>query len=165
MNQKTGVIVVGVDHTPGSRAALDFALQEGLSRGASVEIVTAWQWTSPYEGIERAGTVDSAKEAAAAMQDSVVQEAVDRLDVRPAISQIVVHDYPGKVLVARAEDASMLVVGSGRKSAVTRAMMGSVSEYCVRHASAPVVVVPDPDRIEHTHHADVDRAAPAGVMF
>lgn len=165
MNQKSGVIVVGVDNTRGSRAALDFALQEGLSRGSTVEIVTAWQWTSPYEGIENAGTVDTAKEAAAAMQDAVVKEAVDRLDVRPVISQIVVHDYPGKVLVARADDASMLVVGSGRKSAVTRAMMGSVSEYCVRHAPSPVVVVPDPDRVEHPHHADIDRAAAAGVKF
>jgi nucleotide-binding universal stress UspA family protein len=165
LNNKAGVIVVGVDHTRGSRAALEFALQEGVARGTTVEIVTAWQWISPYEGIEHAGTVDSAKQAAAEMQDAVVQEALDRLTVHPAISQIVVHDYPGKVLAARAEDAAMLVVGSGRKGAVTRTLMGSVSEYCVRHAPAPVVVVPDPDRVEHPRPAEVDRPASAGVKF
>jgi nucleotide-binding universal stress UspA family protein len=34
------------------------------------------------------------------------------------------------------------VVGSAHKGAVRRALLGSVSEYCVRHAKCPVVVIP-----------------------
>jgi nucleotide-binding universal stress UspA family protein len=50
--------------------------------------------------------------------------------------------------VEAAHDAALLVVGSGRKSLVARALLGSVSEYCVRHSRVPVVVVPDPARLE-----------------
>lgn len=47
------------------------------------------------------------------------------------------------MLVEEAQDALMLVVGSGRKGILARAFLGSSSAYCVRHATVPVVVVPD----------------------
>ena len=51
-------------------------------------------------------------------------------------------------------------VGSGRKSVLVRALLGSVSEYCVRHARVPVVVVPDPSRLEEDNlHEEVVEAA------
>ncbi|MBA2523381.1 MAG: universal stress protein, partial [Solirubrobacterales bacterium] len=40
--------------------------------------------------------------------------------------------------------ADYLVVGTGRKGTLRRTLLGSVSEFCVRHARCPVVVVPDP---------------------
>jgi hypothetical protein len=61
---------------------------------------------------------------------------------------VVLQNYGGHALVEAAHDAAMLVVGSGHKSLVARALLGSVSEYCVRHAKVPVVVVPDPARLE-----------------
>jgi len=42
----------------------------------------------------------------------------------------------------------MVVVGSGRQSSASRKVLGSVGEYCLRHASAPVVVVPEPHSAE-----------------
>jgi nucleotide-binding universal stress UspA family protein len=154
---KPGIGVVGVDDSSGSRAALDFALREGLAHGDSVEVVTAWRWSSPYDGVQRASTEDAARDATAAMQDALVQEALDRLPDRPRVSQIVVHDYSGKALVTRSDGARMLVVGSGRKGALSRGLLGSVSEYCVRHAPVPVTVVPDPLRTVHTPAPEIEQ--------
>jgi nucleotide-binding universal stress UspA family protein len=165
MDMNSGIVVVGVDQTPGSRAALDFALREGLAHGCTVDVVTAWQWNSPYEVLGHDATPEIAKAVAIGVQDAALQEALSRLDGRPVISQTVVHEYAAKVLVERADNASMLVVGSGRKNALSRALMGSVSEYCVRHSPAPVVVVPDPERVLHAPHADVAQPAMSGVRF
>ena len=56
------------------------------------------------------------------------------------------HDFAGRVLVARADHAAMLVVSGGTQGSASRKSVGSVAEYCVRHSAAPVVVVPDPVR-------------------
>ena len=146
MSVTSGFIVVGVDHTQGSRLALDFAMREGVAHGLAVEVVTAWQGASPDAGN---GTSASARGGAVEMQDMAVRESLGRLSGAPMVTQVVVHDFAGKVLTQRCEGASMLVLGSGRKGALSRSLLGSVSEYCVRHAPVPVVVVPDPERTNH----------------
>ena len=158
-----GFVVVGVDDTEGSRLALDFAIREALARGATVEVVTAWHWNSPYEGIALASTAESAHAEASAMQERVVQEALDRFEQKPTLSQVVVHEYAGPGLVARSDGALMLVVGTERKGMISRAILGSVSEHCVRHASCPVVVIPDPTRLEHHSHGSLRSTAGAGA--
>ena len=40
----------------------------------------------------------------------------------------------------------LLVVSGGTQASASRKSVGSVAEYCVRYSTAPVVVVPDPDR-------------------
>ena len=144
--QREGVIVVGVDGSPGSDAALDFALSQGLSRGCTVEVVTGWLWAASADGLGHKNKLAEGRLVIARMQDAELMAALTRLGATPTLSQLVVHDYAGRVLVARAEHASMLVVGGGNRSSASRKTVGSVAEYCVRHSSAPVVVVPDPAR-------------------
>ena len=144
--QRGHVIVVGVDGTPGSDAALDFALSEGLTRGCTVEVVTGWLWTSSSDGLAPTGTLDEGRAEISRMQDAQLTAALTRLGAAPSLSQLVVHDYPGRVLVARADHAAMLVVSGGTQASASRKSVGSVAEYCVRYSTAPVVVVPDPDR-------------------
>jgi nucleotide-binding universal stress UspA family protein len=144
--QRDSVIVVGVDGTPGSDAALDFALSEGLSRGCTVEVVTGWLWTASSDGQAQSGTLADGRAEIARMQDAQLTAALTRLGATPSLSQLVVHDYAGRVLVARADHATMLVVSGGTQGSASRKSVGSVAEYCVRHSTAPVVVVPDPVR-------------------
>ena len=47
------VIVVGVDHSPGAKAALVFAEEEARLRGATLHAVHAWQYGYiGYTGLE-----------------------------------------------------------------------------------------------------------------
>jgi len=149
-------IVVGVDGSPGSKAALAFAIEEGLARGVTVEVVTTWLMRPMTADVVATTSYDAERRRARDTQDAAVAEVLDGFDDRPTISQVVLHEYSGQTLVDAAKDAALLVVGSGRKNVLARTLLGSVSEYCVRHSAVPVVVVPDPARVgEDTVHEDI----------
>lgn len=150
-------VVVGVDGSPGSKAALAFAIEEGLARGVTVEVVTTWLMGPAIADIATPTTFEGEQHKAQSIQDSVLAEVLAEFDERPTISQVVLHNYSGHTLVDAARDAAVLVVGSGRKSVLARTLLGSVSEYCVRHAAVPVVVVPDPARLgeDATVHEEI----------
>ncbi|WP_203335621.1 universal stress protein [Nocardioides limicola] len=135
-------IVVGVDGSDASRAALTFAVQEALLRGANVEVVTAWS-TPTYEesilGLQAAALRERAEES----QEALIKDVVGGLERTPDIIRTVEHTDAGQLLVDRSADGAMLVVGATDKGRLSRAVLGSASTYAVRHAKVPVVVVPD----------------------
>lgn len=137
-------IVVGVDGTPGSLAALEFAFVEALDRGAPVAVVTTWMPDFPAAVAGTGLTFENRADAARHMQDAAIRDIIAQLGETPQYSQAVLHDVSGPALIAAARDAALLVVGTGRKEALARAFLGSVSEFCVRHSPVPVVVVPAP---------------------
>jgi len=141
-------VVVGVDGTAGSRAALAFALEEGLARGVTVEVVTTWLLGPAISDIAVPSTFEEEQAKAERCQEVALAAVMPDLQRQPVVSRVVLHSYGGHALVDAAHDAAMLVVGSGRKRLLARALLGSVSEYCVRHATVPVVVVPDPSRVQ-----------------
>lgn len=143
LNDREPVIVVGVDGTPESVAALAFALDEGVRRDCSVEVVTTWTWGEPYEAM--ATGIEAARQAAEDVQEVALHTAIQKFRVLPVVSRLVVEGEPGPVLVHMANRASYLVVGHSHKGALRRALLGSVSDYCVRHSKVPVMVVPLPE--------------------
>jgi nucleotide-binding universal stress UspA family protein len=147
MNDRADVIVVGVDGSAGADAALDFALREGAARGYPVEVVTAWLWVSTSDMLGHQHQMQDGKVVVQAVQDEVVEQSLARVGVSPAVTRLVVHDYAGRVLSARGKDAAMLVIGSGAQSSSTDRTLGSVAEYCLRHAPVPVVLVPQLGRM------------------
>jgi nucleotide-binding universal stress UspA family protein len=156
MTTDVGLIVVGVDEGPAARAALAFALDEGVAHGCAVEVVTAWLWTSPYEGMDHVTSIPEGQQRATEAQDRAVQHVLEGRTELPVISRTVVHAHAGPALVERAEGARMLVVGSARKGTVARAVTGSVSEHCVRHAPTTVVIVARPDRLRHRSTNEIE---------
>ncbi len=156
LQDREPVIVVGVDGTPEGAAALLFALDEGVRRDCSVEVVTTWSWGEPYEAM--ATGLDAARQAAEEIQDQQLHEVIRKLDVVPVVSRLVVEGEPGPVLVHMANHASYLVVGHSHKGALRRALLGSVSDYCVRHSRVPVMVVPTPEDSPRSS-ADKDQIA------
>ena len=58
-----------------------------------------------------------------------------------AVVHKVVLGHPVPMLVSRAADARLLVVGSHGRGAVRSVLMGSVSHGVLHHASCPVAVV------------------------
>lgn len=136
-------IVVGVDASEPSKEALRWAIRQAELTGGHLEVVMTWEipsmgyWSAIPEGI------DFAKES-----ETVLQQTIDEvLGASPKVSfnAVVLEGHPAPVLVERSHDADLLVVGSRGHGQFTGMLLGSVSEYCVAHASCPVVVVRKPD--------------------
>ncbi len=135
-------VVVGVDETPASRAALAFAMREAARRGSAVEVITAWTWTRTNDSVQGHEVPELERQRAQQIQDAAVALTLREVDARPVVSRQVVEGDPGEVLLRVAKDAAYLVVGTSRIDPLRLVSLGSVTDYCVRHAECAVVVVP-----------------------
>lgn len=136
-------IVVGVDGSAGSAAALEFAAREAGLRGARLRVVGAWEVSPVVVASVMAGRefYEEFKKNAV----SFVDEAVDRVaELQPSVEceGRVVEGQPGNVLLDEAERANLLVVGSRGLGGFRGLLLGSVSRQVIHHAPCPVVVVP-----------------------
>lgn len=143
------LIVVGVDHSEGAKAALAFAHEEARLRGATLRAVHAWQFGyngyidyTGFGGVAPAvgGDISELREAATAALDATVREALPSPgDVK--VEQRVVEGTAGAVLVDESRNADLLVVGSRGHGGFAQLLLGSVSQQCAQHAACPVVIV------------------------
>jgi nucleotide-binding universal stress UspA family protein len=144
MDAREHVIVCGIDGSPAGRRALEWALDEARRRSCRLRAVTAWSW----DGLESGTAFSSPREARAHAEE--VQRRV--LDQSPAegieVEPLVVEGRPSTILCTAALDAELLVLGSHGHGAVHDALVGSTSQHVIRHATCPVVILPDP------RHAD-----------
>jgi nucleotide-binding universal stress UspA family protein len=62
-------------------------------------------------------------------------------DQRVVVRTKVVRGEATKVLLAEAEDATLLVVGSRGRGSFAQLLLGSVSDRCAQHADCPVLVM------------------------
>ncbi len=133
-------IVVGVDGSPSSMAALRWAILQAELTGCTVEAVTAWRLPSRY-GF--AAVTDRARDFEGDAR-KILADALNEVNsVEPdvIIRSSVVEGHPAEVLVRAARRADMLVVGSRGHGGFTGALLGSVSQYCVHPAPCPVLVI------------------------
>lgn len=136
--------VVGIDGSPGARAALVWALADAARRGARLDVVTTFPvevyWGDPQLLDERrieAVRADTLQRATAQVEE--VRAETGHADVQVGVT--VAAGSPAAQLLAAAEDADLLVVGSRGRGAVRSSVLGSVALHCVTHARVPVVVV------------------------
>jgi nucleotide-binding universal stress UspA family protein len=142
-------VVVGVDGTAGSRAALVYAWLTAATQGADLEVVATYTvdalWLDPY--VYDPTVADSLR----SHTEDMVGRLVDDVRRDPAVAasgsaavalrSVVVAGPAAPELIVRSEDADLLVVGSRGRGGVRSAMLGSVALHCVTHARCPVVVV------------------------
>ena len=137
-------IVVGVDGSASSRAALRWAVRQAHLTGGTIDAVIAWEmprtpqnygWAPIYA--EEAG--EFAADARTRI-DAVISEEVAPAD-RQLVSSQVVHGHPAQVLLDAADGADLLVVGHRGYGSFAGALLGSVGQYCVHHARCPVLIV------------------------
>jgi nucleotide-binding universal stress UspA family protein len=143
-------IVVGMEGSGGAKTALRWALCEAGYRNASVEVVTAYAPSyvpaTPDFNYVPLDPVDLEKEVGR-MQAEVVEEVVQSMDTSGVeIRRRMGKGRPGDWLIAAAEGAAMLVVGSRGRGGFRGLRLGSVSQQIAHHADCPVVIVrPDLD--------------------
>jgi nucleotide-binding universal stress UspA family protein len=132
-------VVVGTDGSPGATAAVTAAAEYARLVGAGLVLVTVWDWPMLYG---TAVLVDAFDPQAAAQ--ALAEQAAAAVPLPPASVTIDVRQgHAGRALVEASLDARLLVVGRRGHGAIAEALLGSVSNYCVHHATVPVLVVPD----------------------
>ncbi|MUL41533.1 universal stress protein [Streptomonospora sp. PA3] len=139
-------IVVGVDGSPASRAALDWAARAAADRGLGLLVLHAL--SMPLFAVPLGRTVrmtptpESAAHAERLLEDCVQHLGRTRpgLAVRTEVSLL----DPSHALLAAARRAAMAVVGSRGLGGVASVFLGAVGVRVSAHAPCPVVVVPDP---------------------
>ena len=140
------VIVVGVDHSEGAKAALRFALEEAKLRQATLRVVHAWQYGYiGATGLEDAypamgGDIKDLREATETALEETLRESVRETDA-VEIERRVVEGRAAGVLVDESREADLLVVGSRGLGGFAGLLLGSVSQQCSHHAACPVVIV------------------------
>jgi nucleotide-binding universal stress UspA family protein len=140
------VIVVGVDHSEGAKAALRFALEEATLRQATLRVVHAWQYAyigaTGFEGSYPAlgGDIKELRDLAERDLDATLQEAIPETGAIE-IERRVVEDRPAAALVDESRGADMIVVGSRGHGGFGGLLLGSVSQQVAHHAACPVVIV------------------------
>ena len=140
---RTYRIVVGVDGSDGGVRALRWALQQARVRGGAVRAVMTYDWTGTEAAYLAGLGADGERVRAEALLDGIVDD-VRREYAEVPVSSEVLLGQAGHKLAEAAKAADLLVVGSHGHSRLHHAVMGSVSEACVRHATCPVVIVPVP---------------------
>jgi nucleotide-binding universal stress UspA family protein len=137
-------IVVGVDGSKTSKAALAWAIGQAELTGAIVDAVIAWHYPIAFGGAPFApiGSLMDADFAGTAERvlNAAISETVD-LSSPVKVSAIVREGNAAQVLLAEADDADLLVVGSRGHGGFAEALLGSVSQHCVHHAACPVVII------------------------
>jgi nucleotide-binding universal stress UspA family protein len=137
-------VVVGIDGSPSSRAALRWAVSQAGLTGAVVEAVTAWEFPAAVVGYGWATTVALASgqypELAEKMVTEVISDAVDPGSSVQVTTQVR-EGNAAQVLLDASAGAGLLVVGSRGHGTFAGALLGSVSMHCVHHATCPVVVI------------------------
>ena len=141
-----GVIVVGVDHSEGAKAALRFALEEARLRQATLRVVHAWQFgyigATGLEGWLPAvgGELEDFRKGAAAALDETLRELAADTD-GVTIERRPEQGTAAEVLIEESRGADLLVVGSRGHGGFAQLLLGSVSQQCAQHAFCPVVIV------------------------
>lgn len=141
-----GKIVVGVDGSAESKAALSWAINQACLTRSRLVALTAWD-SPPIYGWEAAPTRQNLNTDAARGLAEVIDEITEgRQPVE--IEREVANGHPAKALLATAAEGDLLVLGNRGRGAFAAALLGSVTQYCTHHARCPVVVVRAPRNAE-----------------
>lgn len=138
-------IVVGVDGSQPSIAALRASLQAAERLHGELEVVTAWQAL----GAPGAEYEEEMTAAARSRQAAALDEVLGG-PLRAGVRTVVRTGSPAGILVAASASADLLVIGSRAQGTVSGVLFGGVTMACAQHAVCDVLIVHAPDITEAT---------------
>ncbi|GAB3133061.1 universal stress protein [Marisediminicola antarctica] len=152
-------IVAGVDESPASSAAIEFAAAEARHTRQPLTLVRAWGWSMGFRK-----EPDQQQRLHDNRSDEVAQELLATAALTAGHDTVayrrVVHRPPAEALTAAAASAALLVLGSSRRSGPERMMLGSVSHDVLINIAGPTIIVHATDQpapLERNHREDSDR--------
>lgn len=139
-------VLVGVDGSDGSRAALEYAMGEAAWRALPLRAVMAYAgpdvWVAPEGFVPDARVLhDAAYKDVTALVESVTGARRARGEPVPRVEVEVAMGPASAVLQRLSKGAALLVVGHRGRGGIASRFIGSVGLNCVIHAECTVVVV------------------------
>ena len=139
-----GLVVVGVDGSGESVAALRWAADYAKAAGATVQALIAWHYPDVAGEAPVGHAPPSIRHESEQHIRDTLDQAVRQVYPDPAAAGVqtrIAYGHPSQELVEASKEASLLVVGSRGHGAFTGMLLGSVSMHCVTSAFCPVTVV------------------------
>lgn len=142
-SESAGRVIVGVDGSKRSAAAIDFAFDEAARTGRGVTAIHAWQ------GPITAGTLGmmpyvpgnaEQRESEVGLLDNTLRPWLSRyprIDVHKLTPQM----SPAAAMVRQSMGAHLAVVGSRGLGGFSGLLLGSTGQALIHHAGCPVVIV------------------------
>lgn len=142
-----GEVIVPVDGTPASAAALPTALRVAHAFRAEVRVVRVFD--VPHDALTTRAGMLGASDAARVMREDITRD-LEQMAERaraagvPATAALLEGENVARVLIddARRHAAAAIVMMTHARGALGRALVGSVSDRVMREAPCPVVLVP-----------------------
>jgi nucleotide-binding universal stress UspA family protein len=146
-------VVAGLDGSPESRAAVEWAAREAQLRGLPLKIVHVWEPVpDPMAQAPLLGA-----ETQQHWTERIPREAAEGVRLRHLGLEVSVEQSTGRpadVLAKTAEDAELLVLGSRGLSGIGGFLIGSVGLATVAHTERPVVLVRAGEQAADEHVPD-----------
>lgn len=143
-SDQTSPIVVGVDGSPSSRLALDWAVREAEAHGnpvlaISTYFIPAIATAAPGFTFDPGNMEELADQCRAVLATEIAEAQRDHPSVQ--IESKAIQGPAAPILIEASGRASAVVVGSRGHGGFVGLLLGSVSQQCVTHAHCPVVVI------------------------
>lgn len=141
---KYGPVLVGVDGSEVSRAALRRAFEEAQARGAVLQALHAWSDSAMSSSMVGLVQAHQQWEQAVNEEKQLLERELEPL--RAEFPEVEVEalsecDNPVKLLVNKAQDAQLVVVGSRGRGGFTGMVLGSTSRALLQSVPCPLMVV------------------------
>lgn len=133
-------VVVGVDGSPSSRAALEFAFEHANHAGLRLRVLSAWEMPAVHAAFPADQVAHDFRSAAERGTAEMVEGLAERWpDV--VVEQDIVGGIAAELLIEASERAALVVVGSRGHGGFVGLLLGSVSTVVGHYAECPVAIV------------------------
>ncbi|GAA1912662.1 universal stress protein [Streptomyces sodiiphilus] len=136
------LVTVGIDDSPESRAAVQWAADEARRRGRPLRLLHAWGITTGMEPIA-GDPADERRHSEHLLQQAETDVGASHPDL--TTETVSVPDGPVHALLSVAVRSEVLVLGSRGLGVVAGFLLGSVSQQVLARATCPVVLVRSQD--------------------
>ena len=139
---RSHTVVVGVDGSRASLAALTAALADAAASHREVEVVTVWAAPALHARDDGLFLSRAARRRALRVQTMATALATRRAGVRVPVTGVLLQGDPAEILVQASAGAAELVLGAPRPGTCDLGPTASVTRRCLSEALCPVRVVP-----------------------
>ena len=146
-------VVAGLDGSPESRAAAEWAAREAKVRGLPLKVVHVWEPVP--EPMAEAPVLGG--ETQQHWSERIPRETARGLEERHPGIEVIAEQRTGQAaeaLTAAAADAELLVLGSRGLGGLAGFLVGSVGRSVIAHTETPVVVVRAGEQAADEHEPD-----------